>query len=222
MTRTNDLFELIDQSKTHEQILSCVKNIFDEILNEKKWTTEFFLHPLGFYYCRLGERTTNQLRLHIWKSDYKVKEDLFIHDHYYDLCSWVLCGKILDYSYSVLPGNKKSMYTKFVSGYIENENRRVLRRTDKFKSVEKNGERTILKGQKYSILKESYHSNIVLFDESEITATLVFTYNHKDNHAPNVIGLYTDKDYMEDDPISISEIEIKQLIEIAKKEIFKI
>ena len=63
---------------------------------------------------------------------------------------------------------------------------------------------------------------MILFDESEITATLVFTYNHKDNHAPNVIGLNIGRSYLEDDPKSIPEIDIKHLIKMAKMEIFKI
>lgn len=219
MTSRLDLFDFIDQNKNHEDIISCIENIFEEIL-QGEWDNKFYLHPLGFYYCRVAERQGNQIRLHIWEANYSMKKDLFIHDHYYDLCSWILIGKILDYTYSVLPTKEKSTYTKFISGYIDNENNRNLNRTDEFQNVEKIAERILKKEQKYFIPKETYHSNKVLFDESQITATLVYTFNHNENHSPNVIGLSANENYLEDKPIPISENKIKRLIEIAKKEIF--
>lgn len=216
-----NLFDLINQHKPHDEILSLIKTIFEQILYKDSWTNEFYLHPLGFYYCRLAENPKNQIRLHIWIPGYPMKQDLFIHDHYYDLCSWILCGKILDSSYEVLPSKNKSSYTKFTSGYIDNENNRILYRTEEFQTVKKIKEKTLIKGQKYFIPKEQYHSNQVFFDESEITATLVFTYNHKENHSPNVIGLSTNEYHLEDRPKPISISEIKKIIKICKAEVFK-
>lgn len=214
-----DLFNVINQNKSYEDVINCVKNIFEEILRDR-WDSKFYLHPLGFYYCRIAERQGNQIRLHIWEANYSMKKDLFIHDHYYDLCSWILVGKILDYTYSVLPAKGQSAYTKFISDYINNENNRTLNRTDEFQNIEQKGERILRKGEKYFINKETYHSNKVLFDESQITATLVYTFNHSENHSPKVIGLSVNEYYLEDNPLPISENKIKEIIEIVKKEIF--
>lgn len=215
------LFDLIDETTTHDNILSHVQSIFDLILNQNKWINEFYRHPLGFFYCRLAERKDRQIRLHIWEKDYQIKDDLFIHDHYYDLYSWVLCGKILDFSYKVSPLKKSGIYSKFVSGYVDSENNRMLKRTDEFQQVKKIAERTILKGDKYSIPKGSYHSNKIFFDSSEVTVTLVFTNNHKENHSPNVIGLYENEIYLEDIPIPIPNEKILSLIKVCVSEIFE-
>lgn len=222
MIDKNYLLENINENSSFSEIFPCLENIFSEIINGNMWTKEFFLHPLGFYYCRLFENKENQIRLHIWEPNYPIKEDLFIHDHYYNLCSWILCGKILDWSYDVFPSNEESKFTKYVSGYIDNENNRVLKRTDEFQNVLKSSSRTLLRGDKYFISKESYHSNEILFNDSQITATLVFTYDHNNSHSPNVIGSNKNEYYLEDNPTPISESDVKILINKTKTEMYKI
>lgn len=209
----------LNQHKTIGEILPIVKNIFNLILDNGEWTNEFFLHPLGFYYCRLLTNAENQVRIHIWEPDYPKKLDLFIHDHFYELCSWVLCGKILDYSYSVEPAEGESEHTMFVSSYQKDKNVRTLTKTNDFRVVKRIAERIIQKGQKYIIPKGTFHSNEILFEEADLTVTFVFTYDHNANQSPNVIGLSKNDVYYETDPINIPANKVKNLISSAVKNI---
>jgi|GEM_PF-1341599 len=212
----------VDQHKTVDEIMLVAKDIFALILETGLWQDQFFLHPLGFYYCRLFADDDHQIRLHIWEPNYPVKKDLFIHDHFYDLCSWVLCGKILDYTYSVEATDKISKYTMFTSSYLTDKNVRTLARTNAYHTVNKIEEKIIEKNNKYVIPRDTFHSNIILFEESDLTVTFIFTYNHKKNHSPNVIGLSSNEMYFETDPINISPSKVKILVEKAIGNIWKI
>jgi hypothetical protein len=206
------LLNQIDQNKTIDEILTIVKDIFDLMVNQDKWTNDFFLHPLGFYYCRLFYNEKHQVRLHIWEPNYPVKKDLFIHDHFYDLCSWVLCGEILDYTYEIEPTIEKTDYCMYTSSYRADKNFRTLEKTNIFLSVKQNEGRIIKKNEKYIIHRDTFHSNRILFDHSDLTATFVFTFNHKDNHSPNVVGLSKNEVYYESAPVRISPDKVKELI----------
>ena len=213
------LLNRVDQSKTIDEVLSLTKDIFDSILNRGKWTSDFFIHPLGFHYCRLFYSDEHQIRLHIWEPNYQVKKDLYIHDHFYDLCSWVLCGKIKDYTYDVKPTNEKSDYCMFSSSYRTDKNVRTLAKSDNFLSVKIKEERIIKTNEKYIIPKDTFHSNEILFDENDLTTTFVYTFNHKDNHSPNVVGLSKNEIYAESDPVRITS---EKVIELIRKTIFNI
>jgi hypothetical protein len=207
-----DILKSIGQNKTIDEVLNIVQNVFDLIVNQDKWINDFYLHPLGFYYCRLLYNEEHQVRLHIWEPNYKVKEDLFIHDHFYDLCSWVLCGKIADYTYEVIPTNEKTDYCMFTSSYLTDKNVRILTKTDNFLYIKMKEKRIIKKNEKYIIQRDTFHSNKILFDQSDLTTTFVFTFNHKDNHSPNVVGLSKNNVYLESDPMRISPDKVKELI----------
>ena len=210
------LLNRIDQNKTIDEVLNLAKEIFDSILNQEKWSNDFFLHPLGFHYCRLFHNDKHQIRLHIWEPNYPAKEDLYIHDHFYDLCSWVLCGKIKDYTYEVKPTDKKSDYCMFSSSYRTDKNVRTIAKTENFLSVKMKEERIIGRNEKYIIPRDTFHSNKILFDESDLTTTFVYTFNHKDNHSPNVVGLSKNGIYAESDPVRISPEKVKELIRKTK------
>lgn len=207
------IFDSIDQNNDIDKIRSTVKTIFYMILEEDKWLENFFLHPLGFYYCRLHHDDYNQFRLHIWEPGYPIKEDLYIHDHFYDLCSWVLCGKIEDYTYSVEPSENISEYALFTSSYLADKNLRTLTKTDQHMNVKLVSTRIIESGEKYFIPRETFHSNKILFGSSTITATFVYTFNHKKNNAPNVIGSAHNEVYRESDPVKAAPEKVKELIQ---------
>lgn len=206
------LLNRVDQNKTLEEVLNITKDIFDLIMNQDKWTNDFFLHPLGFYYCRLFYNDEHQVRLHIWEPNYPVKKDLFIHDHFYDLCSWVLCGEIVDYTYKVEPTIEKTDYCIFTSSYRTDKNVRTLTKTDTFLSVKMKEERIIIRNEKYIIPRDTFHSNRILFDRSDLTTTFVYTFNHKDHHSPNVVGMSKNEVYIENAPVRISPDKVKELI----------
>lgn len=216
------LDENIHQNKTISEILPTVSKIFDSILNGDDWMEEFYMHPLGFFYCRLFNSEEFQIRLHIWEVDYKKKEDLFIHDHYYDLCSWVLCGKIVDYTYSIKRVKEKTKYARFTSNYKYGNNIRTLQRTTEFYQIERVLKKEITGGEKYFISKGMFHSNDIIFENTDITVTIVIGYNYNQSHSPNVIGLYDNKVYQENDPQKVSKEKVINIIEKAKTEIFSV
>lgn len=206
------LIHRIDQNNKIDDVLNLVDEIFDSILNHEMWINDFFIHPLGFYYCRLYFSDEHQIRLHIWEPNYNIKKDLYIHDHFYDLCSWVLCGKIHDYTYDIKQTTEKSDYCMFTSSYKIDKNVRVLEKTENYLLVKIINERIIQTNEKYLITKDTFHSNKILFEESDLTATFVYTFNHKDNHTPNVVGFIMNEIYDENDPVRISPKKVKELI----------
>ncbi|GAA4448700.1 hypothetical protein GCM10023189_06960 [Nibrella saemangeumensis] len=214
------LLDRVNQNKSMTEVLNVVKDIFDLITYHDKWINDFFLHPLGFYYCRLYHNDEHQIRLHIWEPNYPVKQDLYIHDHFYDLCSWVLCGEIKDFLYVVQSTTDTSDYCMFTTSYSIDKNIRILARTNNFLLVKKKEERIIKKNEKYIIPKDTFHSNTVLFDESNLTVTFVFTFNHKENHSPNVVGSSKNELYYESNPIMISPEKVKELITKAEYNIW--
>lgn len=215
-----NLLNQVNQYKTITEILDVANGVFNLIVTQGEWTSDFFLHPLGFHYCRLYHDENHQVRLHIWEKNYPVKEDLYIHDHFYDLCSWVLCGEIMDYSYEVKAINEKSDYCMFISSYLSDKNVRTIKKTETFLSVKKNEGRIIKKNQKYTIERETFHSNQILFGESDLTVTIVYTFNHKKNNSPHVVGLHTNDGYYEGSPNRISSDKVKALITEAKHNIW--
>jgi len=178
----------ISDSVAINKIRLKVAAILEAILEQDLWIDDFYLHPLGFYYCRLFVSEQNQIRLHIWLKGYAQKKDLYIHDHFYDLCSWVLCGKIKDYTYEVSNTDKESDYSLFTSSYKNDKNVRTITKTAQSMSVALVSERILSRGDKYYIPRGSFHSNDIIFDSHDITFTCVYTYNHKDDNSPNVIG----------------------------------
>ena len=215
-----EIFKGLDEYAGITDAKDIVKNVFRSILLEEQWHEEFYLHPLGFYYCRLFLSSSEQVRLHIWAPDYIKKQDLFIHDHYYDLCSWVLCGTIRDYAYSVKPSNVPTQHIVYTSGYHADQNIRTIAPTSEYKLVSVEAERLIVAPKKYFISRETFHANEVLFDQAELAVTLVYAYNYKAEHRPNIIGQAGAEHGGENESEIQSEVKVTDLIQKAEKIIF--
>ncbi len=203
---------IINEEKSFSEIIPSVIELLKEVsLKTDNFT--FSLHPLGFYYCRLLETDTNQIRLHIWEKGYKQKQDLFIHDHYYDLCSWIILGKIEDINYTVTKSDQREKYSRFIASYGNDENSRQIERTDEYLKVVEIDRRIIVAGQKYFIQRDTFHSNNIIFEETEFTVTIAFAYNYKTAHEPNVIGFAENQIHKVEELINVSSENIKFIID---------
>lgn len=210
----------INETKSFSEILPFALEVFDKILKNAD-NYSFYLHPLGFHYSRIFHSDETQIRIHVWQKDYNKKRDLYIHDHYYDLRSWVLLGKIEDFEYSVKQSKNPEKHSKFVASYEGNEDNRTIERTDQFLIVKKIKSRIISAGEKYFVAREKYHSNNILFDDSGLTVTIVLAFNYKENHEPNVVGLSKSKKYTLDYPKLISNDDLQKIISKIIEEISK-
>jgi hypothetical protein len=221
MTRPEKLAGLNEQTEIAEAN-AVVKKIFRSMLLEGQWKDEFYLHPLGFYYCRLFSGPSEQIRLHIWQQGYIKKDDLFIHDHYYDLCSWVLCGAIRDFAYSVTPSAVPTEHVLYKSGYGADPNIRTIEATSEYRSVAIKKERLLVAPKKYFISRDTFHSNEIKFDQAELTVTLVYGFNYKEEHRPNIIGWAGGAEEQEDEskPEMQPQAKVEDLIRKAEKIIF--
>ena len=174
---------------------------------------KFYLHPLGFIYSRLYSSENEQLRIHIWLKNYKRKEDFYIHDHYYDLSSWILLGDIKDLLYDITVKNSNGEFIIYEGSYNENENYRYLKPSNSFCNILKIEERYFTKGDKYFIEKSKYHSNEIIFKNSDYACTLVLTQNPNKIHSPKVLSKIKQGEIIEESPTLMSYNEMKLIIE---------
>ncbi|KIC00762.1 hypothetical protein OA88_17745 [Flavobacterium sp. JRM] len=209
----------LTENSTFQEILNIVKPIIEEYIQSNNSNLIFYKHPLGFYYARLYESDKVQIRLHIWQKNFTLKEDLYIHDHYYDLNSWILSGKIVDYIYEISDSKSKGEYVKYVGSYNKNENNRVLKKTNEYYNILNISERYLNRGDKYSIKKNQFHSNKITFEDYTITSTLVYTHNPNLLHSPTVLGKTQMEQIIEDKPLVISYLETQKILTELLKEL---
>lgn len=171
------------------------------------------MHPLGFIYSRIYSSENEQLRIHIWPKNYKRKEDFYIHDHYYDLSSWILLGEIKDLLYDISVKKNNGEFIIYEGSYNGNENYRYLKPSSSFCNILNIEERYFTKGDKYFIEKSKYHSNEIIFKNSDYACTLVLTQNPNKIHSPKVLSKIKQSEIIEETPTLMSYKEMKLIIE---------
>ena len=148
-------------------------------------------HPLGFIYSKLHEFENSEvIRIHVWNSISKIQEPLMnIHNHFYDVNSFVYCGTISNelYELSIASEPTHAIY----SGSYINENTRILTKTELYKHLILRQRNLISKGNLYSIEKSEIHSGDNV--NNETTITIVFSAN-PGNPTPLVFGPREGKD----------------------------
>lgn len=208
-------------NKSFDEVKNVVLKFIKEYLENENHQVKFYKHPLGFFYTRIIQEKDVQIRLHIWTKNYQIKEDLFIHDHYYDLKSWVLCGEIEDFTYKLKKSEDNSSLAKYVGSYSESENYRYLKLTNEYYTIISKTSKIITSGNLYSIDKSKFHSNKIHFKNSNITSTLVYTFNPNKNHEPVVLGLKRIERIVEEAPILIPHEDMKSILNQLLNEIEK-
>lgn len=203
----------ITSKSTYEEVRDFVLSFFIDFLINENYEKKFHLHPLGFYYSRIFNSENEQLRIHIWNKNYKQKDDLYIHDHYYDLNSWILLGKIKDTLYDVSIKENCGELILYQGSYNDDENYRYLNPSNLFCNILNKEERIFSKGESYFIKKNQYHSNEIIFENSEYTCTLVLTQNPNIIHSPNVLGKLKQDKIIEEVPTLIEYTDMKLIID---------
>ena len=175
-----------------------------KLLNHEKWAAEldagninarelfqyvikndykFVWHPLGFIMCKLSDEGTRKIRLHIWPGNKRKIQNpaWLIHDHLFDLKSWVLVGKIQNQEFEPLYSEpSKRIYFASYKG-----EKSVLERSDKTVSLVERKVEIIRAGQIYGISAGVFHKSSTVNDCTAITVCETID---KLNRKPMVIG----------------------------------
>lgn len=155
------------------------------ILNEiQRLNLKFIWHPLGFIMSTYLFENNKKIRIHIWPKNYSKVQfpNWNIHNHIFDLTSWVLEGKILNTEYNSKYVEDSSSCVYEVTYDFKHS---ILKKTiNKIKLIEK--AKTInIKGNKYSLKSDIFHSSILIGNKSALTLVLSV---ETDNKYPLVIG----------------------------------
>lgn len=155
------------------------------ILNEiERLKLKFIWHPLGFIMSTYLQENNKKIRIHIWPKNYSKTQlpNWNIHNHIFDLTSWVLEGEILNIEYDLEYINNSN---NCIYEVTYNSKHSILKKTNnKIKMTEKN--KTInVKGNTYSLKSNIFHSSILKGNKSALTLVLSV---ETDNKCPLVVG----------------------------------
>lgn len=156
------------------------KSVVDQCVNSR---SKFLWHPLGFIMCRLAEHQSRKLRLHLWPRDGGRPQDPAwpIHDHVFDLQSWVLAGTISNVEYCASQVGVE--YQLYSAAYEDGES--VLRRSERRVRLKEAHRSEYVSGQQYVIEAGIFHQSV---RKGEATAiTLCETYDRMQS-GPRVAG----------------------------------
>ncbi|WEW97829.1 hypothetical protein P3T65_26985 [Pseudomonas nitroreducens] len=154
-------------------------SLIDDAING---SLEFRKHPLGFVVCNVWQDSGKKLRLHIWEKEHTYPQDKYtqIHDHIFNLRSWVLNGSIENIEY--VEDDNNFNHTIFKATYTPDTS--TLNITNEQIGLIETDRNTIRKGESYSIPAGKLHKTEPT--SSDTTITLVYT-EDTETTAPRVI-----------------------------------
>ncbi|MBT8124761.1 MAG: hypothetical protein KJO81_08055 [Gammaproteobacteria bacterium] len=158
-----------------------IRDLFTAMLSAGR---KFTWHPLGFIFCRLSIEGNRKIRLHIWpKNKGKVqKPSWMIHNHLFDLKSWVIKGQILNIEYKAYADNdgEFTFYTACYKG-----EKSIIERTDEIIGLEEIRRFLVNVGENYQIPAGRLHESIAVHDSISITICETID---KSDKPPLVVG----------------------------------
>lgn len=171
----NELCKELDNNKI------TLKFILNEI---KRLKLNFVWHPLGFIMGSYIKEGNNQIRIHIWPENNSHAQLPYwnIHNHSFNLTSWVIRGEILNTEYLVSESNQG---TNCIYSVNYDEGNSILKKTNKNVNIVKKITTTNKRGFKYSMHRSVFHSSIV--NSNQIALTIVLS-SLSNNQNPSVIG----------------------------------
>jgi hypothetical protein len=178
---------MISNVMNHEQwILGLSEKLYTahEIIELAiKMGAPFVWHPLGFLMCKLSQEEGRNIRLHIWPDNNdKVQEPAWlIHDHLFELKSWVLAGSIENIEYEVVPG--KSNYSIYHASY--EHNRSILNRTEKTVNIIERNRFVVDAGDVYQVATGVLHQSVSLYSGTAVTVCETID---KHENQPAIVG----------------------------------
>jgi len=134
-------------------------------------------HALGFIHCKLLTANGGTLRLHIWMSDEKNKDEQIekIHDHLFSLNSFVISGEIKNELFDISEANKESFtHRAYIVKYIGKDS--CVKSNNKYYNVYNSSEEIIASAEYYTITSSMFHRSSLGCAVAALT--LVATYEH--------------------------------------------
>ena len=127
----------------------------------------FIWHPLGFVMCKLSDEGDRKIRLHIWPNDRsrEQKPTWLIHDHLFDLKSWVLAGKIENTVYGA--DSSPPNFRIYQASYVNDKS--ILNRTKRTLSIKEESKSVIASGGVYEVQSGILHRSISLSNKTSVT-----------------------------------------------------
>ena len=132
-------------------------------------------HPLGFIHLKLFKKSNVSLRLHLWQRQARKTQipAWLIHNHIFDLESYVLCGSINNLNYKIVEAENNPSHRIYEVIYDECESQ--LHVTDKFVNYKLVESQIFEAGDTYKVNRGTFHTSIV--EPGKFTCTLVITSN---------------------------------------------
>ncbi len=143
----------------------------------------FRWHPLGFVVCTLNSWGPIKVRLHIWPRGENRGQDTTcqIHDHIFDLTSWVLLGLIENTNFE--PSDTGKTYSRYRAEYIGDAS--ILLKTLDTCTLAASDPQTYPAGSRYEILAGQLHESRRLDDSPAVT---ILVTRDVSKTAPSVFG----------------------------------
>ncbi len=128
-------------------------------------------HPLGFRVARLIADDSAALRLHIWPQSSRSAQPGFdIHDHAFDLASFVLLGELRQAVYEIAT-SRPATHAVYEVGYDKTGS--VLRKSETAVAISPKEKRLLHAGETYSLPAGEFHE--LDRASAQCAATLVLT-----------------------------------------------
>lgn len=174
---------ILDQDFT-VTLRNDLKDLLKDILVQLSQYS-FAWHPLGFIHLKAGGVGNRDLRIHIWPPhDRRPQEPLWpIHDHIWDLNSYVVLGEITDLTFEAGPSSSSATHRVYHVEYSESFS--ILQPTEEVVAARLVKRREISANAGYSIPIGTFHSSDVPTDQLTVTAVVA---TKSTNHAPRVLG----------------------------------
>lgn len=151
----------------------------------------FVWHPLGFVMATIINEGNEKIRLHLWSNSFQnaQKPTWLIHDHLFDLTSWVLSGEIENTEFK--QGNNSLTHRHYSVSYDKDGS--ILTKLDSGLSLSVERKDIMKKNESYAIKSGILHQSIST--SKNTTVTVCHTVDVRDE-SPLVAGdLYGDFKY---------------------------
>ena len=165
----------------------------------------FIWHPLGFIMCKISNEDKKIIRLHIWPDNKCCiqKPTWLIHDHFFDLKSWVLKGTITNIEYIV--GEFDNSFQVYNTIYEKDKS--ILIKTKQRLSILESKRYLIKEGESYDVYAGQLHKSI---SSSNTTVTICETVNQF-NLKPRVLGACSGRDRYSYTRNVVSKVELEAI-----------
>ncbi|MBU3007816.1 hypothetical protein [Cobetia amphilecti] len=170
---------------------------------------QFSWHPLGFAVCKLLTEGNISLRVHLWPNhtNYQQLPYFPIHDHLFELKSWVLSGAIENYEYNIdCDGDEYSIYDVSYNDKIS-----TVKKSEHRCSLALVNRAVFFEGSSYNVSARTFHKSSSVYDGVSLT---VCQTENMATTPPRVLGYKNGGAQYSYNRIIVEQSEIKRLIEL--------